>query len=144
MSQWVFPIKLDSKLLNNQSTKTQIILFDLHYLGLCARFNVITSTFYFLRDCRNTFSKLKGTECIVLMVQPEAVYLSFIKLYSITDQSSNDNLMFCKVIYCWIKLPTFVLWPLAQHVIGSIFKGQETSRSPLFLSGSSSNSNSRE
>lgn len=60
------------------------------------------------------------------MLQPEALYLSFIKVHSITDQSSNDNLMFSKVIYCCINFPLLSHSPWLSMTLRGIFKGQET------------------
>lgn len=73
------------------------------------------------------------------MLQPEALYLSFIKVYSITDQSSNDNLMFFKVIYCCINFPLLSCGLRLSVSLGVYSKVKRLScRSPLFPSGSSS------
>lgn len=72
------------------------------------------------------------------MLQPEALYLSFIKVYSITDQSSNDNLTFSKVIYCCINFPLLSRGPRLSMTLGGYSKvGRFSFQSPGFPSGSS-------
>lgn len=71
------------------------------------------------------------------MLQPEALYLSFSKVYSITDQSSNDNLMFFKVIYCCINFPLLSCGLRLSVSLGVYSKVKRLCKSRLFPSGSS-------
>lgn len=79
------------------------------------------------------------------MLQPEALYLSFIKVYSITDQSSNDNLMFFKVICCCTNFPLLTRGPWLSMTLGGHAKVRRFSfQSSWFLRGSSTHGRSGE